>query len=38
MIPALFKLRDIPLHPPKNSRMGQSDASLRHHLDEITEA
>ena len=23
MIPALFKLRDILLHPPKNSRMGQ---------------
>src|SRR6516225_7323338 len=38
MIPALFKLRDILLHPPKNSRMAQSDASLRHHLDEVTEA
>jgi tetratricopeptide (TPR) repeat protein len=38
MIPALFKLRDILLHPPKNSRMGQSDATFRHHLDEVTEA
>ena len=36
MIPALFKLRDILLHPPKNSRMGQSDATFRHHLDEVT--
>src|SRR5271165_4042604 len=36
--PALFKLRDILLHPPKNSRMGQSDATFRHHLDEVTEA
>jgi hypothetical protein len=38
MIPALFKLRDILLHPPKNSRMGQSDATFRHHLDEIAGA
>jgi hypothetical protein len=38
MIPALFKLRDILLHPPKNSRMGQSDATFRHHLDEVTGA
>ena len=38
MIPALFKLRDILLHPPKNSRMGQSDATFRHHSDEVTEA
>src|SRR6202047_3870260 len=29
---------NILLHPPKNSRMAQSDASLRHHLDEVTEA
>src|SRR5271166_5410731 len=36
--PALFKLGDILLHPPKNSRMGQSDATFRHHLDEVTEA
>src|SRR5271169_6770191 len=36
MIPALLKLRDILLHPPKNSRMGQSDATFRHHLDEVT--
>src|SRR5271169_5362320 len=38
MIPVLFKLGDILLHPPKNSRMGQSDATFRHHLDEVTEA
>ena len=38
MIPALFKLRDILLHPPKNSRMGHSDATFRHHLDEVTGA
>src|ERR1700745_4274891 len=38
MIPALFKLRDILLHPPKNSRMGQRDATFRHHLDQVTEA
>ena len=38
MVPALFKLRDMLLHPPKNSRMGQSDATFRHHLDEVTEA
>src|SRR5271165_3079344 len=36
--PALFKLGDILLHPPKNSRMGQSDTTFRHHLDEVTEA
>src|SRR5580692_415188 len=38
MIPALFKLRDILLHPPKNSRMGQSDAALGHHLDKVAGA
>ena len=38
MVPALFKLRDILLHLPKNGRMGQSDATFRHHLDEVTEA
>jgi hypothetical protein len=38
MIPALFKLRIILLHPPKNSRIGQSDATFRHHLDEIAGA
>src|SRR6201984_3602392 len=37
MIPALFKLRHILLHPPKNSRMRQSDATFRHHLDQVTE-
>jgi hypothetical protein len=26
------------LHPPQNSRMGQSDATFRHHLDEIAGA
>src|SRR5580692_12346323 len=36
--PALFKLGDILLHPPKNSRMGQGDTTFRHHLDEVTEA
>src|ERR1700719_4941824 len=36
--PALLKLGDILLHPPKNSRMGQSDTTFRHHLDEVTEA
>src|SRR5277367_3460951 len=36
--PALFKLRDILLHPPKNSRMGQSNAPLGHHLDQVTGA
>ena len=38
MVPALFKLRDMLLHPPKNSRMGQSDATFRHHFDEISGA
>src|SRR4029077_14030187 len=38
MIPALFKLRDILLHPPKNSRMGQCDAALGHHLDKVAGA
>src|SRR6478752_9603610 len=38
MIPALFKLRDILVHPPQNRRMGQGDATFRHHLDEVTEA
>src|SRR4029077_13863127 len=36
--PAHFKLGDILLHPPKDSRMGQSDTTFRHHLDEVTEA
>src|SRR4029077_19566896 len=36
MIPALFKLRDILLHPPKNGRMSQQDTPLGHHLDQVT--
>jgi Zincin-like metallopeptidase len=36
--PALLKFRDIPLHPPQNGRMGQGDAALGHHLDEIAGA
>ena len=38
MIPALFKLRDILLQPPQNGRMGQGDATLGHHSDEIAGA
>src|ERR1700758_5157557 len=37
-VPALLKFRDIPLHPPQNGRMGQGDAALGHHLDEIAGA
>jgi hypothetical protein len=36
MIPALFKLREILLHPPKNGRMSQQDTALGHHLDQVT--
>jgi hypothetical protein len=36
MIPALFKLRDILLHPPKNGRMSQQDTAVGHHLDQVT--
>src|SRR6266436_5525159 len=36
--PALLKFRDIPLHPSQNGRMGQGDAALGHHLDEIAGA
>src|SRR5271157_4875416 len=36
--PALLKFRDIPLHPPQNGRMGQGDAALGHHVDEIAGA
>src|SRR6202008_4203903 len=38
MIPALFKLRDILLHPPQDRRMSQWDAALGHHLDQVTGA
>src|SRR3982751_3335460 len=31
-IPALFKLRNVTLHPTKNCRMCQGNASLAHHL------
>src|SRR5271165_3243279 len=37
-VPALFKVWHVPLHPSKNSRMGQSDATLGHNLDEVSGA
>jgi hypothetical protein len=36
--PAFLKFRDITLHPPQNGRVGQDDAALGHHLDEIAGA
>src|SRR4051794_27382354 len=37
-IPALFKLRNVTLHPTKNCRVRQPNASLVHHLDQIAGA
>jgi hypothetical protein len=34
-VPALFKFRNIALHPAQNRRMRQRNASLRHYLDQI---
>ena len=38
LVPALFKVRHIPLHPSQDGRMNQGNAALGHHLDEVTGA
>src|SRR6266436_8601365 len=38
LVPALFKVRHVALHPAQDGRMSQGDAALGHHLDQVTGA
>jgi hypothetical protein len=38
LVPALFKVRHVPLHPSQDGRMNEGNAALGHHLDEVTRA